>query len=400
MKITDLRIMQLEGVMDYPGLFWEDRLRMPLDIYPKYRSIGPELLMKHPVMTENGQYKVISQFLEIETDEGVTGVSGPMFYPSTAFFILTSLKPHLIGEDPLRTEYFWDVMYRSNLNARAGEFTAAISMVDIALWDLKGKYLNQSVCSLLGGPVQERIPCYASALCCSIEPDKVAARVKEYMKNGYVGVKLFIRDGPSDGQAGVERIVELIKTARGEAGPDFKIMIDAWCSWDVPYTIKMAQLLADYDVEWFEEPVMPDMRASHVRIRERCPVKIAGGEHDFTRWGAKQLMDMGVFDIYQFDVVWTGGISEMMKMTSMCTLYDYPLIPHGVSMQATAAVAFAQNCATVPLLEYLFVEQERFQFFLKEKIEPVNGYIYAPASAGLGLTIDESKVVSRKEITF
>ena len=400
MKIADVRMVQLEGVMEYPGLFWEDRLRMPLDIYPKYRGLGPDLLMKHPIQIEEGRYQVVSQFLEIETDEGVTGVSGPMFYPSTAFYILNNIKPHLIGEDPLRTEYLWDIMYRSNLNARAGEFTAAVSMVDIALWDLKGKYLNQPVCGLLGGPVQEKIPCYASALCCSIEPDKVAVRVKEYLKEGYVGAKFFVRDGPSDGQAGVERIVELIKTVRQAAGPGFKIMIDAWCSWDVPYAIKMSELLADYDVEWFEEPCLPSLRASHARLRERCPVKIAGGEHDFMRWEAKQLMDMGVFDIYQFDVVWAGGISEMMKMTNLCALYDYPLIPHGVSMQATAAIAFAQNYATVPLLEYLFVEQERFQFFLKEKVMPVDGYIHAPTSSGLGMSIDESKVDSRTEIKF
>ena len=398
MKITDLRIWQLEGVMDYPHPFWEDRLRMPLDIFSKYRNVGPELLAKHPAHLEDDKYKVVCQFLEIETDEGVTGMSGPMFYYSTASYILNSIKPHLIGEDPLRTEYLWDIMYRSNLNARAGEFTAAISMVDIALWDLKGKYLGQPVCSLLGGPVQEKIQCYASALCCSIEPDKVAARVKEYIKNGYVGIKIFTRDGPSDGLAGMSRIVELIERVRSETGPDFKIMIDAWCSWDVPYTIKMSELLADFDVEWFEEPCLPSLRPSHARLRERCPVKIAGGEHDFMRWEAKQLMEIGAFDIYQFDVVWAGGISEMMKMTSLCTVYDYPLIPHGVSMQATAAVAFAHNCATVPLLEYLFVEQERFQFFFKETVKPIDGYIHAPTSPGLGMTIDESKVDSRTEI--
>ena len=118
---------------------------------------------------------------EIETDEGLTGVSGPMFYPSSAFYIDTSLKKHLIGEDPLKTEYHWDVMYRSNLNARAGEVTAALSMVDVALWDLKGKFFGQPVCNLLGGPVQDQIPCYASALCCSMDPERVDARVREFM---------------------------------------------------------------------------------------------------------------------------------------------------------------------------------------------------------------------------
>lgn len=400
MKITGVRIRQLEGIMEYPDVFWEERLRMPLDIYPKYRKMGPELLMKHPIPIGDGRYRVVSQFLQIETDEGVTGLSGPMFYPSTAFFIDTSIKPHLIGEDPLKTEYHWDVMYRSNLNARAGEVTAAMSMVDVALWDLKGKYLGQPVCNLLGGPVQDKIPCYASALCCSIELEKVSARVEQFLKEGYTGAKFFVRDGPQDGQAGIERNVALIKAIRQTAGPDFKIMLDAWCSWDIPYTLRMAELMAEYRPEWFEEPVMPDMRESMARVREKCPVKIAGGEHEFTRWGAKLLMDMGALDIYQFDAVWAGGISEMMKIATLCSLYDVPLIPHGVSMQATVHLAFALNTVTVPMLENLFVEQERFQFFFREKVKPVHGFIHHPTAPGLGMTLDESKIESEKEIKF
>ena len=400
MKITNVRIRQLEGVMDYPGIFWEDRLRMPLDIYPKYRAMGPEMLSKHPVPMGDGKYKMIAQFLQIETDEGITGLSGPMFYPSTAFFIDTAIKPHLIGADPLKTEYLWDIMYRSNINIRTGESTAAMSMVDIALWDLKGKFLGQPVCNLLGGPLQDRIPCYASALCRSIEPDKVAARVKEFLRDGYPGAKFFVRDGPQDGQAGIARNVELVKTVRKAAGPDFKIMLDAWCSWDVPYTMKMASRTAEYDPEWFEEPVMPNLRESLARLRNNCEVKIAGGEHEFTRWGAKMLMDMGALDIYQFDAVWAGGISELVKIATLCSLYDVSLIPHGVSMQATAHLAFAQNSTVVPMLEYLLVEQERFQFFFKERLKPVDGYLYPPTSPGLGMELDETRVLSEREIRF
>ena len=131
MKITNLRIRELEGIMEYPGIFWEERLRMPTDIYPEYRDMGPELMAKHPIPLGDDKYRVVLQFLQIETDEGLTGLSGPLFYPSTAFLIDTTIKRHLIGKDPLRTELHWDVMYRSNMNARADEATAAVSMVDI-----------------------------------------------------------------------------------------------------------------------------------------------------------------------------------------------------------------------------------------------------------------------------
>jgi len=164
--------------------------------------------------------------------------------------------------------------------------------------------------------------------------------------------------------------------------------------------MKMAELASEYEPYWFEEPVMPDFRESLVRLRSMCPVQIAGGEHDFTRWGAKTLMDMGALDIYQFDAVWAGGISELMKIATLCSLYDVPLIPHGVSMQATTHFAFSQNSTVVPMLENLFVEQERFQFFFKEKCKPAGGYYYPPSSPGLCMELDEGKIQSERMVSF
>jgi L-rhamnonate dehydratase len=112
------------------------------------------------------------------------------------------------------------------------------------------------------------------------------------------------------------------------------------------------------------------------------------------------LMDMGALDIYQFDAVWAGGISELLKIATLCSLYDVPFIPHGISMQATAHVAFAHNAVVVPMLEYLIAEQERFQFFFRETIKPVEGYLYPPTSPGLGMDLDESKIVSCNQIRF
>ena len=195
MKITDVRVRELQGTMEYPGAFWEERLRMPNDIYPDFKKQGAELMSREPAMIEEGLYRIKSRFLQIDTDEGVSGIAGPLFFRSAGFYIDTQLKQLLIGEDPMAIERLWDRMYRSAIHGRKGENMAAISYVDIALWDIKGKWLGQPVYKLLGGPVQEKIPAYASCLCCSIEPKKVRERVKGLVKQGYTASKWFVSEG-------------------------------------------------------------------------------------------------------------------------------------------------------------------------------------------------------------
>jgi L-alanine-DL-glutamate epimerase-like enolase superfamily enzyme len=192
----------------------------------------------------------------------------------------------------------------------------------------------------------------------------------------------------------------LVKAVREAGGPDMKIMIDAWNSWDVPYTLKMGELLRDYEPYWFEEPVLPDMMGSSARLRSICPVHIAGAEHEYTRWGAKTLMDMGALDIYQFDVTWAGGISELMKICTLASAYDVQVIPHGVSVQATIQVSFAQNSVIIPMAEYLIGPQERSQHFLLNKVKPVNGFITPLNVPGVGLDIDESKIETERDISW
>ena len=145
---------------------------------------------------------------------------------------------------------------------------------------------------------------------------------------------------------------------------------------------------------------MPDMIESSARLRAMCPVPIAGGEHEYTRWGAKMLLDMGALDIYQFDPAWAGGISELVKICTLASTYDVQVIPHGVSVQANVQVSFSQNTALVPMMEYLVVEQERFQHFLKYPVKPVKGFVYPTTVPGVGLDLDESKIESEKEISW
>ena len=253
MKITDLKLRQLQGTMEYQGTLWEERGGRPLDIYPAFRALNAKDTMRKqfPSVGEN-RYQVTQTFLTIETDEGVTGVVGPLTGDATAFYLGTQLKSLLIGQNPLATEYLWDVMYRNAPNGRVGDNMIAISHVDYALWDIKGKWLNQPVHALLGGPVQDKIPAYASTAGFSLEPERAAERVRMIREEGYCGTKWFFRCGVGDGKEGERKNIALMRSLREAAGPDMQVMIDAWANWGVPYTLRMADLLKEYEPAWIE----------------------------------------------------------------------------------------------------------------------------------------------------
>jgi len=383
--------------MKHTGTLGEERPRRPIDIYPKFRAQGAGVFWGgRPAPLGGDRYKVTGAFVQIETDEGISGI-GPANNP---FYIETQLKPLLIGQDPMAIELLWDQMYRNAIHGRKGDNMMAISSIDIALWDLKGKALGQPVYKLLGGPVQDKIPAYASAVGYSIEPEKARERVKEFIQQGYRATKWFVREGPSDGPDGVRKNIELMRALREAAGEDMEIMIDCWNSWDVPYTLKMAELLAEYHPFWFEEPVLADLPQSYARLRAVCPVTIAGGEHEYTRWGCKMLMDMAAMDVYQVDPLWAGGISEVNKICTLASAYDVQVILHGSSVPVNAQVSFAQNSVVTPMMEDLVVLQKMLQFFLKNPVKPVNGFITPPTAPGVGLELDESKIESERDIKW
>ena len=177
-------------------------------------------------------------------------------------------------------------------------------------------------------------------------------------------------------------------------------MLDCWMSWDVPYTIQMARRLEEYRPRWIEEPVLPDKIEQYAEIRRNVNIPISGGEHEYTRWGLKTLMDAGACDVLQPDIYWSGGISELMKICALASTYDLPIIPHGHSTQASAHLIAAWPVTTCPLLEYLIKWNKVHQFFFKKPLMPVNGDIIVPADPGLGMELDEDKIDSKKELTF
>jgi L-alanine-DL-glutamate epimerase-like enolase superfamily enzyme len=276
----------------------------------------------------------------------------------------------------------------------------AISAVDCALWDLKGRALNAPVYKILGGPTRTEIPAYASMLGFSIHPDRAVDRAREVVNQGFGAMKWFFRNGPADGRDGMERNVELVRNLRDGVGEDVDIMLDAWMSWDVPYTVKMAALLEEYEPRWIEEPVLPDKIESYAEIRRRVNVPISGGEHEYTRWGMKQLMDAQAVDVLQPDIYWCGGITETLKICAIASTYDVPVIPHGHSTNATAHLIASQPASLCPILEYLIKWNTIHQWFLKTPLQPENGLVRLTDTPGLGMDLDEAKIEERRELAW
>jgi L-rhamnonate dehydratase len=397
MRITNVKLRLLSGSMPVEAEFWEERLSRPLDIYPEHKAAHARFGTTR--VTENSSYPIDAVFVQIETDEGVTGLGGPI-QPSIAYIIDTELRWLLNDADPIATERLWDLMYRHAIHGRKGVTMQAISVVDCALWDLRGKAASLPVHRLLGGPVRETFPAYASALGFSLDPQRVEERARAFVAQGYSATKWFVRHGPSDGRPGLERNLELVRTLRGALGPDVDIMLDAWSSWDVPYTVQMAERLADYDVRWIEEPVLADKIDACAEIRVRSKVPIATGEHEYTRWGLKQLMDARAADVLQPDIYWAGGISEMVKIAALASVYDLVLIPHGHSTPTTAQFIAAQPPTLCPILEYLIKWNEIHQFFFRTPLKPVNGMISVPTGPGMGIELDEGKIETERELRW
>ena len=395
MKITAVRLFEVHGTMEFHGEFWEERLVRPVDIYPEHKNEGAHRLPK----IDETHYAMRALFCEVETDAGVSGTGGPVS-PDQAFTILTQLAPLMVGHDPLATERIWDRLYRSMVHGRKGTPMMALSAVDCALWDLRGKWAGMPVYRLLGGPVRDAIPAYASALGYSLEPEKVRARASEMVAQGYRATKWFFRHGPTDGVAGIAKNVELARTLREAVGPDVDIMLDAWMSWDVPYTLAMARRLEPYHPRWIEEPVLPDKIDQYAEIRRNSVVPISGGEHEYTRWGIKALLDARAVDVLQPDIYWAGGLSEMVKICALASAYDIPVIPHGHSTPASLHLIASQPVTTCPLLEYLVKWNEVNQFFLKNPVKPVDGVIHLRDTPGIGMELDADKIQKRKEIAF
>lgn len=294
------------------------------------------------------------------------------------------------GQEVSNIELIWEQMFRATVNyGRKGLPLQAISAVDLALWDAWGKVLNKPVFALLGGKTKERLPVYAT----STRPD-----LSKQM--GFVGGKFPLPYGPADGDAGMRANIQRIKDIRASVGPDYPIMIDCYMSLTVPYTIELANRIdreVENGVKWIEEFLMPDDYDGHKQVRDAVKTTLlTTGEHEYTRYGYKQLLERRCVDVLQPDITWVGGITEARRVVALAAAYDVMVIPHGSSVFSYHLQYAFTNC---PMAEFLVLSPDAdkivplFGSLFTDEPLPKDGYIdLDETKPGFGVTLNKEKI--------
>ncbi|MFC0334531.1 enolase C-terminal domain-like protein [Paenibacillus sepulcri] len=387
MKITDVEVWKLTGAID-PVWAHDERSAAPLDSYSDYAQ------RSQPVSLADGRLPVVRHYVIIHTDEGIDGLYGPIVYEEQADIIVKRIKPFLIGQNPLDIERLWDQM-RVDRHGRSGYFMMALSAIDCALWDLRGKYYNAPVYRLLGGPTRTQIPVYASTLGFPIEAGAAGKQAKALAGEGFTAQKWFFRHGPSGGREGKAINLRMAQEIRDALGGGSDFMLDCWMGWDVPYALDMMEQLRELRPLWLEEPLQPNQLDGYGVLQDRGGIPLAAGEHLYTRKEFKPFLDRGLLDYAQPDPDWTGGITELRKIAILAETFDVKFIPHGCTVMANLHVIASLPPSVCPYLEYLIRYQRQQNHFHINKLVPVDGFLPLPDQPGLGIELDESAILSK-----
>ncbi|MCF3935848.1 mandelate racemase/muconate lactonizing enzyme family protein [Acuticoccus sp. M5D2P5] len=262
-------------------------------------------------------------FISISTDEGVTGL-GLASSGKIVRAAIEELAPLLIGEDPLNTERLWQKMWIPKLMGRRGLTTRAISGIDIGLWDLRGKIAGLPLHKLLGG-FRDSVPTYVAGGYYQEGKGlkELAAEMDENVRMGATAVKMKV------GALSVREDADRVRVARDAVGPDVKIMIDANCAYRYYDAIRLARQVEDYDVFWFEEPVLPDDYEGHRKVAEATSIPIATGENEYTLFGFRDIIAQEGAAILNPDAKILGGVSEFMKVAALAQAHGLDISSHG-----------------------------------------------------------------------
>lgn len=347
-------------------------------------------------------------FLKMETDEGIIGWGEPVIEGKarTVGTAVEELMENLIGKDPLRIEDHWNLMYRSGFYRGGPILMSAISGIDQALWDIKGKYYNAPVHQLLGGKARESIKVYSWIG--GDRPSDVGKSAKEVVSQGFTAVKMNGTEELQyvDSYEKIDQVIERIAAVRDAVGPYVGIGIDFHGRVHKPMAKILAKELEPFRPMFIEEPVLPENNEALRDIANHVAIPIATGERMFSKWEFKRILMDGYVDIIQPDLSHAGGITECKKIISMAEAFDVAAAPHCplgpialascLQVDATCHNAFIQEQSLgihynqgSDLLDYI-VDNLVFEY--------ENGYVKIPEGPGLGIEINEDHVRKMADI--
>lgn len=352
-------------------------------------------------------------WVKVETDEGITGIGECVHGGMQAIAIIHYLRPRLIGRDPMQIDALFEELRRSYVfdGGTAGALITALTGIEIALWDLKGKALGAPVYALMGGKFRDKIRVYAD---CQVEPgmttDEVKRVVDDVLERGFTALKIdvdigaytgkriesqdpaFDRFNYTAGEREHERMVELVDMVTKAAGKDIAVAADVHTRLDVSSAIRLAKALESYHLLWLEEPVPPENIDAMREVKRATSVPICAGENLYLRHGFRDLIEKQAVDIIMPDIPKCGGLSECRKIANMAEIYYIPFAPHNVS-SPIGTMASAHVCASIPnflVLEFHWLHRDYWTTITADKTDIIkDGYIDVTDRPGIGVELDE-----------
>ncbi len=352
-------------------------------------------------------------WVKIETDAGVTGLGECVHGGTQAIAIIDYLEEKLIGRDPFAIDAIFEGMRRAHVfdGGSGGALITALTGIEIALWDLKGKALGVPIYELMGGKFRDKIRVYAD---CQVEPgmnfDEIRVVVDDVVERGFTALKIDV-DIHAYGNVGSEvegfekdkfnytalqweheRMVKLVEMVTTAAGPDMAVAADVHTRLDVPSATRLARDLEQFHLLWLEEPVPAENVAAMREVKQSTTTPICSGENLYLRHGFRDLIEQQAVDIIMPDIPKCGGLSECRKIANMAEIYYMPFAPHNVS-SPIGTMASAQVCASVPnflVLEFHWLHRDYWTTIIQEKTDIiVDGFIHMNDRPGIGLALDE-----------
>ena len=346
----------------------------PMSVYEEYKA----------KRTSWGINALGTVLVEVELNDGTVGIGCSIGGEPACYIIEKHLSRFVEGQDPRNVELIWDQMWRATLPyGRKGLAVQAISAVDLAIWDCLGKLRGEPVYALLGGATKDKLPVYAT----TSRPD--IAR-----QWGFQGAKIPCRYGPADGEEGLRKNIAVMAEAREQVGPGFPLRLDCYMALTVPYAIKLAKALGPFDLEWIEECLPPDDYDGYAELKRALTgiCLVTTGEHEYTRYGFRELIARKCADILQPDINWVGGLTEARRIVAMAAAYDLPVIPHGSSVFSYHLQYAFTNC---PLAEFLVMSPAAdtvvplFGELFRDEPLPRDGYIQLTDAPGWGVELND-----------
>jgi L-alanine-DL-glutamate epimerase-like enolase superfamily enzyme len=324
-----------------------------------------------------------------EVDSAPLAVAGAIHGPYS-HAVTSGLKELVVGEDPFETEKIWHKMYSRNIySGRRGIMIHAMSGIDMALWDIKGKALGMPVWKLLGGGFHRKIRAYASTLF-GETPEETEKRGKRFVDRGFTAVKFGW--GPL-GQSEAMDLAQVRHARKGVGEAD--LMIDAGLCYDTKTAMQRARQFEEYRPYWFEEPLQPDNYEGYRRLSESTSMRIAAGEEESSRLSYIELMDKGKIDVVQVDLTRCGGFTEAMKIASLAADRGLPVVNHGFTtyINVAAALHFLASIPNSFILEYVVEEGTNLRDEISSQdITAVDGWVNVPEGPGLGVTLNQEAI--------